>query len=94
MSENSSSAVDSNEDSSTEIHNIFYRSLDNLVDRALMPLSIVRFGFRQWITLDKALDSIDNTQTDESLLNDWQLPPTPSSPSTCLQLDASDFIAE
>ncbi|KAJ2718192.1 hypothetical protein H4S00_003892, partial [Coemansia sp. D1744] len=30
----------------------------------------------------------------ESLLNDWQLPPTPSSPSTCLQLDASDFISE
>ncbi|KAJ2503133.1 hypothetical protein GGH96_000576 [Coemansia sp. RSA 1972] len=93
MSE-TSSAVGSNTDSSTDTHNIFYRSLDNLVDRALMPLSIVRFGFRQWITLDKAPDSIDSTRTDESLLNDWQLPPTPSSPSTCLQLDASDFIAE
>ncbi|KAJ2120455.1 hypothetical protein IW147_005068 [Coemansia sp. RSA 720] len=94
MSE-TSSAVDSNTDSSTETHNIFYRSLDNLVDRALMSLSIVRFGFRQWITLDKASVSIESTQTDdESLLNDWQLPPTPSSPSTCLQLDASDFIAE
>ncbi|KAJ2356015.1 hypothetical protein GGF43_002336, partial [Coemansia sp. RSA 2618] len=63
-----------------------------------MPLSIVRFGFRQWITLDKVAESAPDfagsaRAGDESSLDDWQLPPTPSSPSTCLQLDAREFIA-
>ncbi|KAJ1643272.1 hypothetical protein LPJ64_004931, partial [Coemansia asiatica] len=48
-SESSSSSSSSYD--SKMIHGLFHRALDNLVDRALLPLSIVRFGFRQWITL-------------------------------------------
>ncbi|KAJ2316304.1 hypothetical protein IWW52_003714, partial [Coemansia sp. RSA 2704] len=94
-----SQASEGNVDVSAEsdVHDIFYRSLDNLVDKALMPLSIVRFGFRQWITLDGAdtasAGNASNACT-EPLPDDWQLPPTPASPSTCMQLDAGGFIAD
>ncbi|KAJ2450158.1 hypothetical protein EV183_004472 [Coemansia sp. RSA 2336] len=78
--------------SDVDIHSLFYRSLDNLVDKALIPLSIVRFGFRQWITLDSTTNSGFG---DADTCGDYcQLPPTPASPSTCLQPDTSEFIAD
>ncbi|KAJ2852369.1 hypothetical protein IWW36_000256 [Coemansia brasiliensis] len=76
-----------------DVHSLFYRSLDNLVDKALIPLSIVRFGFRQWITLDKASQPEIGLGETDACEDYWQLPPTPASPSTYLQPDANDFIA-
>ncbi|KAJ1865917.1 hypothetical protein LPJ78_002317 [Coemansia sp. RSA 989] len=80
--------------SDVDIHSLFYRSLDNLVDKALIPLSIVRFGFRQWITLDNTLQSESGFGEADACGDYCQLPPTPTSPSTCLQPDTNDFIAD
>ncbi|KAJ2162980.1 hypothetical protein GGF46_000166 [Coemansia sp. RSA 552] len=75
------------------IYELFYRALDNLIDRALMPLSIVRFGFRQWIALDKPPDAVHKSGSDAcgpDSLDD--LPPTPISQTTPLPLHASQFV--
>ncbi|KAJ1878137.1 hypothetical protein LPJ57_003587, partial [Coemansia sp. RSA 486] len=83
-------------DDSQNIRGLFHRALDNLVDRALLPLSIVRFGFRQWITLS----GLSTTTEADSQNSDPQTdhlgrpqPPTPTSPALDLPPDAEDFLA-
>ncbi|KAJ2238449.1 hypothetical protein IWW45_000069 [Coemansia sp. RSA 485] len=83
-------------DDSQNIHGLFHRALDNLVDRALLPLSIVRFGFRQWITLS-GLSTTTEADSQNSDPQTYHLggpqPPTPTSPALDLPPDAEDFLA-
>ncbi|KAJ2865302.1 hypothetical protein GGH94_002317 [Coemansia aciculifera] len=82
---------------------LLYRAWDNLIDRALLPLSIVRFGFRQWITLDGLPSSQSNTGASPSfaakaeakarVADKWKLPLTPPSPDPEFSSDALGFLA-
>ncbi|KAJ2874373.1 hypothetical protein FB639_004107, partial [Coemansia asiatica] len=98
-SESSSSSSSSSSYDSKMIHGLFHRALDNLVDRALLPLSIVRFGFRQWITLSglPTTTGAANSQTSEPQTQTDHLersqPLTPTSPALDLSSEAQDFIA-
>ncbi|KAJ2563007.1 hypothetical protein IW140_006255 [Coemansia sp. RSA 1813] len=42
---------DNSQQPADTIDGIFNRALDNLIDCALLPMSIVRFGLRQWLSL-------------------------------------------
>ncbi|KAJ2617683.1 hypothetical protein H4S08_000191 [Coemansia sp. RSA 1365] len=86
-------------DSEADIHGIFYRALENLIDKALMQLSIVRFGFQQWIGIeqksDTAAESSGSTfSTDSTLLDEWELPLTPKSPETGLLSGEESFLPD
>ncbi|KAJ1828503.1 hypothetical protein LPJ56_001070 [Coemansia sp. RSA 2599] len=81
------------------VHALFHRALDNLVDRALLPLSIVRFGFRQWITLSSLPPTTAKGRSSEQQIGTAhpaelsQPPLTPTSPVLDLPPDAEDFLA-
>ncbi|KAJ2803296.1 hypothetical protein H4R20_002949, partial [Coemansia guatemalensis] len=78
-----------------DVHDIFYRALENLIDKALMQLSIVRFGFQQWIGVEQSpsggTESTGRTSgMDATLLDEWELPLTPTSPDTSMASDEAD----
>ncbi|KAJ2036161.1 hypothetical protein H4S03_003829 [Coemansia sp. S3946] len=82
---------------------LLHRAWDNLIDRALLPLSIVRFGFRQWITLDGLPSSQSNigasapfdakAEAKARVADKWQPPLTPPSPDPEFSSDALGFLA-
>ncbi|KAJ2723226.1 hypothetical protein GGI07_002795 [Coemansia sp. Benny D115] len=74
---------------------LFKRALDNLIDCALLPLSIVRFGFRQWITL-APLPAQTRTQQIQGCSDHSAFSlPTPTTTPESLQHfpECADFIA-
>ncbi|KAJ2558495.1 hypothetical protein EV175_000765, partial [Coemansia sp. RSA 1933] len=88
---------DASQQSVDDINGLFNRSLDNLIDCALLPLSIVRFGLRQWLSLtDLSADQEDQSQPTESATNtpySRQVPLCPHSPELDLQLGIAEFVS-
>ncbi|KAJ1948405.1 hypothetical protein FBU59_001612, partial [Linderina macrospora] len=83
-----------------EEHGLLHQALANLMDRALLPLSVVRFGVDQWVALEDSpllarLGSDD--RHDSALAADdmrhFSLPPTPPYSSDAdLTVDATEFL--
>ncbi|KAJ2609180.1 hypothetical protein EV177_004594, partial [Coemansia sp. RSA 1804] len=87
------------------IDELFDRALYNVMDCALLPLSIVRFGLSQWISLSgltaeqdqnqlgHSFEVPDNTVASHPSINAPQLPPTPPSTDLDLPPGTAEFLA-
>ncbi|KAJ2000218.1 hypothetical protein H4R26_004721, partial [Coemansia thaxteri] len=90
------------------VHELLVRALDNLLDGVLLPLSIVRFGFRQWIALDGLALQRSGSRTEPGgdsgsagfsapakarAASRWVLPLTPPSSDIEVVPDVAEFLA-
>ncbi|KAJ2622839.1 hypothetical protein GGI26_002946 [Coemansia sp. RSA 1358] len=89
------------EQPSTDIAGLFTRALDNIIDYALLPLSIVRFGLRQWITLTELPSHLHSKKQQQAVSDvirslheqkEPYIPLTPTSPDIDLPPGAESFL--
>ncbi|ORX70922.1 hypothetical protein DL89DRAFT_257092 [Linderina pennispora] len=88
--------------SSGEEHSLLHQALANLMDRALLPLSVVRFGMDQWVALDDSplLARLGSDDKRDSVLaaedmDCFSLPPTPPYSSDAnFSVEAAEFLNE
>ncbi|KAJ2783133.1 hypothetical protein H4R18_001881 [Coemansia javaensis] len=75
-----------------DVQGIFHRALDNLIDRALVQLSMVRFGLRQWIGPDQAPDAPGTPG--QTVPGDGPLAAALEGADACLPLGAEAFARD